>query len=110
PEQIWPALRGSGVIDARADLFALGAILFEAPCGRPPPRLRTPNERDMARLPDEVRGHVPAALATLCERLLTTHVADRPGHAEDVARALAGIMGRAALGTGPERPVLFAPG
>src|SRR4051812_36533736 len=93
PEQA----RGARDIDARADIFALGAVLFECLAGRPafagrhllavlakllledPPRLL------------ELRGDVPAGLDELLGRMLEKDAAARPESAAEVAAELAAM-------------------
>ncbi|WP_437592026.1 serine/threonine-protein kinase [Sorangium sp. So ce1000] len=90
PEQA----RSGGVVDARADVFALGCLLFECLAGEPafrgdhfmsvlakvlfdePPRL------------SDVRGDVPEALATLCARMLSKDPETRPRDGRSAAEAL----------------------
>ncbi len=89
PEQV----RGQ-LVDARADLYALGCILYECIAGEPPfagvpsfavldAHLRT---RPLP--PSQVADDVPPALDELVLRLLEKQPHDRIGYAEDVARAL----------------------
>jgi len=103
PEQA----RGLGKVDARSDLFALGAILFECISGKAAfsadsylgvlakivmagaPRLRSTS-------PD-----VPLALDELVARLLAKEPADRPASAESVLEQLSQVGG--------SRPSLAAP-
>src|SRR5262249_25408998 len=80
PGYVAPEYRSLGVVDARADLYSLGVVLFEATCGaRPldntqaqslvmptPPRLRD-------RAPD-----VPEFLDEVVHTLLATDPDDRP--------------------------------
>ncbi len=87
PEQA----RGAKVIDDRADIFGLGATLFECLSGRPPfvakdvPTLlgkilfeETPRVRTL-------RADVPAELDLLLARMLAKEPAQRPRHREIVA-------------------------
>ena len=103
PEQA----RGENVVDARADLFALGATLFELIAGRPPHVGPTPIAT-LARLVttpapqlSELVPSVPQALDELMASLLATSPDDRPSSAAEVAVALAGI----ARGSMPEGSV-----
>lgn len=91
PEQA----RGAPGIDARADLFSLGAVLFECLAGRP----AFTGHQVMALLakvlleePPQVvtlRPDVPPALDALVARLLAKDPADRPASAAVVAAELA---------------------
>jgi hypothetical protein len=83
------------LVDARADLYALGCILYETVVGRPPfvgqPAAQVLyqhcNERPMP--PSELVEDVPAGLETLILRLLAKEPRHRLGHADDVAAVLA---------------------
>lgn len=100
-------------VDARADLYSLGCILYEALTGRPPfegsgwelisQHLDAQPEAPSRRAP------VPAVLDTLVMRLLAKDARDRPGFAEDVAGELAPFTGCDAK-KGVGRAYLYRPG
>ncbi len=93
PEQA----KAEGVLDARADIYSLGASLFELVAGRPPhvgptaiatlARLVT---TDAPRLSDLV-PLVPPALDRLVGAMLATDPAGRPTSAREVADVLASM-------------------
>jgi len=93
PEQA----RGDGEVDVRADLYALGATLFEMITGRPPHVGPTPIAI-LARLVTtpaprlaEVFVDAPASLDDLMARLLATAPNERPDSAAAVARELRAV-------------------
>jgi tetratricopeptide (TPR) repeat protein len=84
-------------VDARSDLFSLGALLYEMLTGRSPFRGKDILET-LKRLATEdppaassIRPEIPARLSALVERLLEKEPEDRPGSAAEVAAALAEI-------------------
>ncbi len=86
-------------VDARADLYALGCMLYEALVGRPPFEGRSAMEvvgMHLMRSPTppslRVEGVSPA-LDALVLRLLQKNPRDRFGHAADVAAALTALLG-----------------
>ena len=90
PEQA----RGDVVVDARADLYSLGATLFEMIAHRPPHVGPTPIAI-LARLVTtpaprlgEVLAEVPLELDDLMAALLAAHPEDRPSSAAEVAERL----------------------
>jgi len=113
PEQV----RGDSDVDARSDIFALGAVLFECLTGEPafaanhplavlaklvfepPPRLR------------DLAPELPAALDEIVASMLEKEREHRPGTAGEVARAL-GELGadaaRPAVSRTERRPSLTA--
>lgn len=101
PEQI----RGQWA-DARADLYAIGCILFEIVAGEPPFRHKDPQRvlRDhlSAKPPLHELEGAPAPLRRIIERLLDKRLERRPTHALQVVEALeaAGIS----VPTHPDAP------
>jgi tetratricopeptide (TPR) repeat protein len=94
PEQA----RGDTEVDARADLYGLGATLFEMIAGRPPHVGPTPIAI-LARLVTtpaprlcEVYPDAPLSLDELMSTLLATQPQDRPASGADVARELRRIV------------------
>ncbi len=88
PEQI----RGR-TIDARADLYSLGCMLYQALTGRlpfegPQAEVLTGHLRVLPRPPSELVWGVPAELEELTLRLLEKDPRRRPGYTVDVGRVL----------------------
>ena len=104
PEQI----RGE-LVDARADLYALGCILHEALTGRPPfggerAEVLRGHLHEAPAPPSRRDASIPAALDRLVLRLLQKRPADRLGYAEDVARALSEVPPASVLREPTTRP------
>jgi eukaryotic-like serine/threonine-protein kinase len=97
PEQC----RGTGV-DQRADIYALGCILYEMATGRPPFVADAAGDLLIAHAtvvpprPSELEPRVPPILDELIVQLLAKDPAARPGSMGDVAASL-----EAAFGTQP---------
>lgn len=91
PEQA----RGSHDVDSRADLYAVGALLFECLTGRPPFTGSTAFAVLAKRLIEDappvtsIVGGVPESLAAVVDRLLQRELAVRPADADEVADLLA---------------------
>jgi hypothetical protein len=110
-----PELLSGDPVDARADLYALGCILYEL-CARQPPF-----DGSLAAI---ARGHLdeqPLPLATLAPRLprelhvlvgrlLAKRPRDRLGHAQDVAAALAACGAAGEIDPVPPRAYVYRPG
>src|SRR6266545_4871459 len=98
PEQA----KAEGVLDARADIYSLGASLFELVAGRPPhvgptaiatlARLVTTDAPKLS----ELVAQVPPALDELVSRMLATDPLRRPASALEIVEALARIGADAA--------------
>jgi serine/threonine-protein kinase len=99
-------------IDSRADVFALGVILFELLAGEPP----IPAETDMEYIhlnliaqPRDIRtirADVPDALADLVDRMMAKEKSERPAGMSGVYEALAALprTSGAPVSLSPSRP------
>ncbi|WP_275899208.1 serine/threonine-protein kinase PknK [Pyxidicoccus caerfyrddinensis] len=113
PEQLLGEL-----VDARADLYALGCILYECLVGRPPfigsgagsIVFQHLNEAPVP--PSHHVEGIPEELERLVLRLLAKRPDARPGYAEDVAEALGalGAGGEERQGLPRPRSYLYRPG
>ncbi|MBI2571857.1 MAG: AAA family ATPase [Candidatus Schekmanbacteria bacterium] len=89
PERI----RG-GLVDARADLYAVGCILYEVLTGHPPfvggkaREVLAGHLGQRAPAPSWLARQVPRGLDELTMRLLEKDPSDRPGYAQDIAAAM----------------------
>ena len=92
PEQIQGEL-----VDARADLYALGCVLYELLTGQQPfrgahvPQIAWHHLHTAPAAPSTLVNGVPHQLDALVLALLAKRPRDRPGHADDVAAALANL-------------------
>jgi serine/threonine-protein kinase len=86
---------GAGEIDGRADIYALGAILYFMLTGRPPFEGATPTElmiahaRDPVVPPSKIRPDIPADLEAVALRCLSKKPDDRYQDARQLSYALA---------------------
>ena len=98
PEQVEGRL-----VDARADLYSLGCMLYETLCGRPPfsgPNVLERHRSEPPAPPSELVDDVPPALDDLVLQLLAKRPQDRLGYAGDVATALSELLGDEVIPTG----------
>jgi serine/threonine-protein kinase len=87
---------GSGEVDGRSDVFALGAVLFECLVGEPPPPM-TPSglirtaEASAVRLDSgthRANAHVPPEWRAIIEKAMAVKPEDRYPDARAFAQAL----------------------
>lgn len=94
PNYMAPEQAAGGPVDARADLYAVGAILYELLTGRPPFAGASHTEvlaKVLTRPPMPLRAFdrsIPPALESIVRRALAKDAEDRPPTAADFARAL----------------------
>jgi serine/threonine-protein kinase len=93
PEQ----LQNSKVVDARADIWGLGVVLYEMLAGYPPfrdawvPRMLVKIAREPHVPIREIRPNIPAVVDHVIERCLSKNPSDRYSSAGDLGLALAGM-------------------
>ncbi len=112
PEQV----RGAADIDSRADIYALGVMLFEMLTGELPFTGDSPFVVAMARLDGEppdarsLRPELSPALAAAVRRCMAKKPAERFAGADEVARALStlGPTELSAVAPGNHAPGVFA--
>ena len=100
-------LSGSAVIDARADLYSLGCILYEIATGQRLFAGATADECIRSHLhrqpvPPSELAAIPTRLNDLVLGLLAKNPRERIGHADDLAEILAEIRGNPTAGTKAE--------
>ena len=103
---------GDRVLDARTDIYSLGAVVYEMLTSEPPhtgataqaviARVLTERPRDLRTVRPSVPAHVSAAIMTALEKL----PADRPASSQDL---IARLEGRATPRPGVTREASVAP-
>ena len=108
PEQV-----SGGDVDARSDLYAFGALLYELVTGRPPFVGDDPNAimyQHVNTKPESPLDHnasLPLGLERLIMRLLAKPKAERPGSAEEVLTELEQAALELAGGSADVHTILF---
>lgn len=109
PRYAAPEQLAGGEVDARADVFSIGAVLYELAAGRPAFDATSPLDAAVQVLTTApppiaaIRPDVPRILVAVIERALRPRPADRHQSAGDLARALGEAA--AALTSTPTRRV-----
>jgi len=94
PDYMAPEQARGLEVDGRADLYALGATLYEMATGRVPFDAGDPTHHHLHTPPPDPRAvdpTLPEPLAALVLELLAKRPEERPNSAEDVAARLASI-------------------
>jgi WD40 repeat protein/tRNA A-37 threonylcarbamoyl transferase component Bud32 len=101
PRYMAPEQARGGAVDARADLFSLGCVLYEmctgahAFPGKEPLEVLSALANHEPAPPHVHRAEVPAALSGLVMQLLSKRPEGRPASAREVVSALAALEGEA---------------
>ena len=86
--------RGAGLVDHRTDIYALGCIMFEMVCGRPPFVREGAGELIIAHASEipppasKIQPSLPPELDQLISRMLAKRAEDRPQSMQEVATVL----------------------
>ncbi|MGE5185249.1 MAG: protein kinase domain-containing protein [Acidobacteriota bacterium] len=108
PHYMSPEQAHGEQVDARADLYALGCVLFELVTGRPPfegsaVEVMLAHLGRPAPLPSSLEPAVPEVIDRLCAALMQKKPDDRPASADAVVAAIDGALGELAGAPLPAR-------
>ena len=97
PHYMSPEQAHGEEVDARADLYSLGCVLFELVTGKPPfdgsaVEVLLAHMGRTAPAPSELEARVPEAIDRLCAHLLAKKPDDRPENAEAVVAMIDTIV------------------
>ena len=114
PHYMSPEQAHGEQVDARADLYALGCVLFELVTGAPPfdgsaVEVMLAHLGRPAPLPSAVEATVPEAIDRLCAALMQKKPDDRPATADDVVAMIDRSIGELSRGGAPERSLRLPP-
>ena len=114
PEYMSPEQARGEAVDARSDLFSLGAVLYAMATGHPPFRAGNPLAilrricDDPPRPVREINAEIPPWLAAIIAQLLAKNPADRFGSATEVSQLLAHHLAEVQQ-PGWKEPTVIAP-
>jgi serine/threonine protein kinase len=115
PEYMSPEQCQGGPVDGRADIYALGVMLFEALTGRLPflgdnyPALAHSHIYEMPPHPSLINPHIGPAVAQVIQTALMKNPAQRYQRASDMAQALDGAMKSLPFATRTPEPSQMGP-
>ena len=105
PAYMSPEQASSKAVDARADVYSLGALLYHLLAGRTPHQGTTPEEilaNVLRHEPAPIRQEVPSLpedLAGIVEKAMSTSLEQRYAHAGEMAAALERYQTRQSVGS-----------
>ncbi len=113
PHYMSPEQAHGDEVDARADLYALGCVLFELVTGAPPfdgsaVEVMLAHMGREAPAPSSIDPNLPEVIDRLCAALLAKKPEDRPASADALVAMIDGALGELAGRGAPERSAKIA--